>query len=329
MRIEALEAADWPRVAAIYGEGIAGGLATFETELPSWQEWDAAHLGYCRLVARRGDEVLGWAALSPASRRSCYAGVAEASVYVAADARRQGVGRALLEALIRESEAHGIWTLQAATLAENAASLRLQAECGFRVIGRRERIAMLKGVWRDTVLTERRSRTVGRAGEQGAPLGDADLGHLRRAIDLAWTARRRGNHPFGALLVSAEGALLAEAENSVVTGRDSTAHAELSLVRLASGRYNRNALAGSTLFSSTEPCVMCAGAIVWSGIGRVVYALPEERLYRLTGHGPAGKPLDLPCREVFVRHARRIEVAGPALEEEAEEVHRGFWGPGV
>jgi phosphinothricin acetyltransferase len=161
MRIEALDATDWPRVAAIYNEGIAGGLATFETECPSWEEWDAAHWTFCRLVARSGDEVVGWAALSPVSRRPCYAGVAEVSVYVDAGVRGQGIGRALLEALIRESEAHGVWTLQGATFAENAASLRLQASCGFRVVGRRERIAELNGVWRDTILTERRSGSVG------------------------------------------------------------------------------------------------------------------------------------------------------------------------
>jgi L-amino acid N-acyltransferase YncA len=148
-------------VAAIYGEGIACGGATFETECPSWEEWDAAHLACCRLVARKGDEIVGWAALSPVSRRPCYAGVAEASVYVSADARGQGVGRALLEALIHESEEHGIWTLQGATFAENAASLRLQVACGFRVVGRRERIAALNGAWRDTILTERRSSSVG------------------------------------------------------------------------------------------------------------------------------------------------------------------------
>jgi L-amino acid N-acyltransferase YncA len=161
MRMETLQASDWPRVAAIYGEGIAGGLATFETECPSWEEWDAAHRTCCRLVARKGDEVVGWAALSPVSQRACYAGVAEVSLYVAADARRQGVGRALLEALIHESEAHGIWTLQGATFAENVASLCLQAECGFRVVGRRERVAVLNGVWRDTILTERRSSSAG------------------------------------------------------------------------------------------------------------------------------------------------------------------------
>jgi L-amino acid N-acyltransferase YncA len=161
LRIEPLRASDWPRVAAIYGEGIAGGLATFETECPSWEEWDASHLECCRLVARRGEVVVGWAALSPVSQRQCYAGLAEVSLYVAADARRQGVGRALLEALIRSSEECGIWTLQGATFAENAASLHLQAECGFRVVGRRERVAVLNGLWRDTILTERRSSSIG------------------------------------------------------------------------------------------------------------------------------------------------------------------------
>jgi phosphinothricin acetyltransferase len=161
MRIRDLQASDWPRVLAIYGDGIASGLATFETECPSWEEWDAAHLACCRLVARQQDEVVGWAALSPVSRRQCYAGVAEVRVYVGASTRRQGVGRALLEALIRESEEHGIWTLQGVTFAENVASLRVQAECGFRVVGRRERIAVLNGIWRDTILTERRSGLVG------------------------------------------------------------------------------------------------------------------------------------------------------------------------
>jgi L-amino acid N-acyltransferase YncA len=161
MRIEPLETRDWPDVAAIYREGIAGGLATFETEVPSWPEWDAAHLRSCRLVARQGGVVLGWAALCAVSRRQCYAGVAEASVYVRTDAQRHGVGRALLERLIQESEAAGIWTLQGVTFAENAASLGLQMACGFRVVGRRERIGRLKGVWRDTILTERRSQSVG------------------------------------------------------------------------------------------------------------------------------------------------------------------------
>lgn len=146
---------------AIYEEGIATGQATFETEAPSWEQWDSAHLPSGRLVAREGDLVVGWGALSPVSRRQCYAGVAEASVYVGGLARGRGVGRALLEHLIADSEAQGIWTLQGATFPENPASLRLQARCGFRVVGKRERIARMNGVWRDTLLTERRSGKVG------------------------------------------------------------------------------------------------------------------------------------------------------------------------
>ena len=160
--IAVMSSADWDRVRAIYLEGIATGQATFETEAPSWEAWDAGHHPFARLVARSDDgTVVGWAALSPVSRRRCYAGVAEVSVYVAAGARRGGVGRALLDALIAASERHGVWTLQGSTFPENEASLRLQRACGFRVLGRRERIAMQWGVWRDTVLTERRSAVVG------------------------------------------------------------------------------------------------------------------------------------------------------------------------
>jgi phosphinothricin acetyltransferase len=170
--VDPLTPADWEQVRAIYLEGLAGGQATFETEAPAWEEWDAAHLPVCRLAARAGGRLAGWAALSPVSRRRCYAGVAEGSVYVAADQRGRGVGKALLQALVAASEAHGIWTLQGSTFAENAASLRLQAACGFRVVGRRERIARHHGVWRDTVLTERRSPVVchdGTAKKPGTP----------------------------------------------------------------------------------------------------------------------------------------------------------------
>jgi phosphinothricin acetyltransferase len=159
--IDALTPADWPQARAIYEEGIATGAATFETEAPSWEQWDAGHLSCGRLAARAGGALVGWAALSPVSRRSCYAGVAEVSVYVGAAQRGRGVGLALLRAVVAESERHGFWTLQGATFAENAASLRLQAACGFRVVGRRERVARLRGDWKDTVLTERRSPVVG------------------------------------------------------------------------------------------------------------------------------------------------------------------------
>jgi len=160
VRLKPMTAADWEQVCAIYEEGIATGLGTFETKAPSWEEWDAARLPHSRLVAC-DEAVLGWAALSPVSNRVCYAGVAEVGVYVAAIARGGGIGRALLDALIESSEAHGIWTLQGATIAENEASLALQARCGFRIVGRRERIGKLAGVWRDTILTERRSAKVG------------------------------------------------------------------------------------------------------------------------------------------------------------------------
>jgi len=155
-----MTADDWRAVRAIYEEGLATGLGSFETAAPSWQQWDAARLPHSRLVAR-DSAVLGWAALSPVSKRACYAGVAEVSVYVAAVARGRGIGRALLDAIVGSAEAQGIWTLQGATFPENAASLALQARCGFRVIGRRERIAQRDGVWRDTILTERRSRNIG------------------------------------------------------------------------------------------------------------------------------------------------------------------------
>jgi phosphinothricin acetyltransferase len=156
-----MTADDWPQVRSIYAEGIATNQATFETEAPSWEQWDSAHLPAGRLVARDGDLVLGWGALSPVSRRQCYAGVAEVSVYVRGSARGRGVGRALLEQVIAASEALGIWTLQGSTFPENTASLRLQERCGFRVVGKRERIAQMQGVWRDTILTERRSEKQG------------------------------------------------------------------------------------------------------------------------------------------------------------------------
>jgi tRNA(Arg) A34 adenosine deaminase TadA len=158
-------------------------------------------------------------------------------------------------------------------------------------------------------------------------LSETELTYLRRAIDLAGSAREHGNHPFGAILVDTDGRLLAEAENTVNTDHDCTGHAETNLVRLASQRFDPSTLAGSTLYTSTEPCAMCAGAIHWSGISRVVFALAEDQLYQLTGGDPSNETMRLPCREVFARCRRPIEVVGPILEEEAERVHRGFWMP--
>jgi L-amino acid N-acyltransferase YncA len=152
---------DWPAVRTIYGEGIATGNATFETELPGWQKWDGNHRQDCRLVARNAEQVLGWAALSPVSGRVVYSGVAEVSVYVATAARGSGVGKALLKALIEESERHGVWTLQAGIFAENAASIAIHKSCGFREVGIRQRVGKLGEIWRDVVLLERRSSRVG------------------------------------------------------------------------------------------------------------------------------------------------------------------------
>lgn len=154
--IDQMKASDWEQVRSIYLEGIASGNSTFETDAPAWEKWDAAHLQIARIVMRDGDRVLGWAALSPVSQRSAYRGVAELSLSVTESARGQGVGRALLEALIDESAKNGIWTLQASIFPENIASVKLHLRCGFREVGRRERIATLNGVWRDTLLFERR-----------------------------------------------------------------------------------------------------------------------------------------------------------------------------
>jgi phosphinothricin acetyltransferase len=161
LRIDPMTPDDWPAVLQIYVEGIATRQATFETEAPSWDAWDASHLPFARLVARQDEQVCGWAALSPVSSRQVYAGVAEVSVYVAESQRGLGLGRCLLEALIAESEANDIWTLQAVMFSENSASIALHRRCGFHEVGRRERIAKLDGVWRDTTLFERRSRQIG------------------------------------------------------------------------------------------------------------------------------------------------------------------------
>lgn len=160
MRITSVEPGDWDSIRAIYLEGIATGQATFETEAPAWEAWDKSHLRRPRLKATEGERVIGWAALSPVSRRAVYAGVAELSIFVAAGWRGQGVGKALLSALVSASEEAEIWTLQAGIIAENAASIALHRTCGFREVGIRERIGRLAGVWRDVVLMERRSLRV-------------------------------------------------------------------------------------------------------------------------------------------------------------------------
>jgi L-amino acid N-acyltransferase YncA len=161
LAIAALSPGDWGDVARIYADGIASGDATFETDVPDWEGWDRSHLPDHRLIATADGRCLGWAAVAPVSGRCVYGGVAEVSVYVAADARGHGVGTALLGALVASSEAGGLWTLQAGIFPENEASVRLHERAGFRPVGRRERLGRLRGEWRDVLLMERRSRVVG------------------------------------------------------------------------------------------------------------------------------------------------------------------------
>ncbi len=156
-------------------------------------------------------------------------------------------------------------------------------------------------------------------------MNDIELEHLKASISVAWRARENGNHPFGAVLVDEHNRVVLQAENTVVTGRDSTGHAETNLVRLATQHFSPEQLVHCTLYSSTEPCAMCAGAIYWSQIGRVVYALSEIDLYDIIG--ASSNHLILPCREVFVHGKRHIEIIGPisSLETEARAVHKDFW----
>jgi L-amino acid N-acyltransferase YncA len=159
--VETMKPKDWAAVQSIYQEGLATGNATFETDIPEWEDWDKSHLSECRLVARSEGQVFGWAALSPVSGRCVYGGVAEVSVYVAASTRGQGIGKTVLQALIEESEQAGIWTLQAGIFPENVASIALHKACGFREVGYRERLGQMNGLWRDVILLERRSQVVG------------------------------------------------------------------------------------------------------------------------------------------------------------------------
>jgi tRNA(Arg) A34 adenosine deaminase TadA len=155
-------------------------------------------------------------------------------------------------------------------------------------------------------------------------MNENDLRFMRVAIEVAQTARDRGNHPFGAVLVDEQGHILLTAENTVVTEKDCTGHAETNLMRQASKEFDRDFLARCTLYASTEPCPMCTGAIFWGNVRRIVYGLSEEGLYELIAPG-SEKVLFLPCREILAKGRKSIEVIGPVLEEESSRVHAGFW----
>jgi phosphinothricin acetyltransferase len=161
IKLRPLKKEDWPAVAEIYKQGIDTGNATFQTDIPTWEAWDSGHLKICRIVANNDDEIIGWAALTQVSGRCVYTGVAEVSVYVASSYKGQKIGTKLLESLISQSESEGFWTLQAGIFPENIASIKLHEELGFRQLGFREKIGKMNGIWRDTILLERRSKKVG------------------------------------------------------------------------------------------------------------------------------------------------------------------------
>jgi tRNA(Arg) A34 adenosine deaminase TadA len=154
---------------------------------------------------------------------------------------------------------------------------------------------------------------------------DRDIRHLRRAIALAKLARAKGQQPFGAVVVTDDGEVLVEHESCKMRGGDATQHSEVEAVRIVSAQFSKDVLQRSTLYASTEPCAMCAGAIYWGGIGRVVYSFPEHGLLAMTGNHPDNPTLTLPCRELFARGQRKVEVVGPLIEEEGREAHAGFW----
>jgi L-amino acid N-acyltransferase YncA len=161
MEIIKIEEEHYSAITKIYLQGIATGFATFQTSAPSWEEWDKAHLKTCRILAKKDNEIIGWAALTQVSSRCVYEGVAEVSIYIEQEFRGKGIGKFLLSALIKQSEENGLWTLQSGIFAENIGSIALHEKCGFRKIGYREKIAKLNNVWKDNIIMERRSKTVG------------------------------------------------------------------------------------------------------------------------------------------------------------------------
>lgn len=161
MEIVKIESANYPQVADIYLQGVSTGIATFQMEATDWETWNKSHLPNCRIAAFEGGQMAGWAALSPVSSRCVYAGIAEVSIYVAENFRGKYIGKSLLLKLIEESEAAGLWTLQSGIFAENKASIKLHEQCGFRIIGYREKIGNKDGIWKDNIIMERRSKIVG------------------------------------------------------------------------------------------------------------------------------------------------------------------------
>lgn len=161
MEIKPITKDNFPELVEIYGQGLATNIATFQNDLPIWQDWDKGHLDFCRISIYENKEMLGWTALSPVSSRCVYSGVAEVSVYVATIARGKGIGEMLLNELIKQSEANGIWTLQSGIFSENQSSIKLHEKCGFRIVGYREKIGKKDGVWKDNILMEYRSKIVG------------------------------------------------------------------------------------------------------------------------------------------------------------------------
>lgn len=161
MTVRSMNPSDWKEVSRIYSEGIATGIATFETQAPTYAQWDKAHTEHCRLIAEQDGEIMGWAALSPVSSRCVYGGVGEVSVYISNKSRGKGVGKLLMEHLIKESEKAGYWTIQSGIFPENTASIKLHEKVGFRYIGKRERVGKIHGVWKDNLLFEKRSDKIG------------------------------------------------------------------------------------------------------------------------------------------------------------------------
>lgn len=161
LHFRSIEKQDWSRVSEIYAQGIVTGNATFQQDIPSWQDWDSNHIKTCRILVEKNQQIIGWAALSPVSSRVVYKGVAEVSVYIDLQYSGQKIGVSLLHQLILASEKHGFWTLQAGIFPENIASLKIHEHLGFHTIGTREKVGKMKGVWRDTVIIERRSLIVG------------------------------------------------------------------------------------------------------------------------------------------------------------------------